>query len=48
MFAKLKLAGVRRVTSVSDVRIKSGNGKHNQFVRGKKKRYIEAQTYFCT
>ena len=40
MLAKLKLAGVRRVTSVSDVRIKSGNGKHLiQFVRGKEKIY---------
>ena len=47
MLAKLKLAGVRRVTSVSDVRIKSGNGKHIiQFARGKKKKYIEAQNVF--
>ena len=48
MLAKLKLAGVRRVTSVSDVRIKSGNGKHIiQFVRGKRKDILRHKTYFC-
>ena len=47
MLAKLKLAGVRRIKSVTDVRIKSGNREHIiQFVRGKKKRYIEAQNVF--
>ena len=47
MLAKLNLAGVRRIKSVTDVRIKSGNEKHIiQFVKGKKRRFIEAQSIF--
>ena len=47
MLAKLNLAGVRRIKSVTDVRIKSGNEKHIiQFMKGKKRRYIQAQSIF--
>ena len=47
MLAKLNLAGVRRIKSVTDVRIKSVNEKHIiQFMKGKKRRFIEAQSIF--
>ena len=47
MLAKLNLAGVRRIKSVTDVRIKSGNEKHIiQFMQGKKRRFIQAQSIF--
>ncbi len=45
MLTKLKLAGVKRIKSVSDVRIVSNDRAHIvKFRKGKKKRQIEAQT----
>ena len=47
MLAKLKLAGVRRIKSVTDVCIKSGDEEHIiQFMKGKKRRYIKAKNVF--